>query len=316
MYNSVVSLFSFFCFKCYNYNTYNFNSVENNSRVMPGSDKFCLKWNDFQENVNSAFSNMRKDNNFCDVTLACEDGYQVGAHKIILAASSPFFANVLNRNKHTHPLIYMRGLKSEDLEAVVDFLYYGEANIFEEKLQHFLAIAEDLKLKGLEGEETPEGTEEKHVISPKTTTRQKPKYNGLNKRISYTNKGMEMMVYQSNYYPEEQHNVQRTVALPKDVFSGEMLELDEKLKTMMVLGIPTGDKKTLYTCQVCGKEGQMMQIKDHIEVNHLEGIIIPCTHCDKTFRYINALRCHKRHVVYNISFGAISSLFLSGREVD
>ena len=83
---------------------------------MQSSEKFCLKWNVFQENVNSAFSNVRKDNNFCDVTLACEDGHQVEAHKVILAAASPFFANILNRNKHTHPLIYMKGLKSEVLE--------------------------------------------------------------------------------------------------------------------------------------------------------------------------------------------------------
>ena len=264
---------------------------------MQSSEKFCLKWNDFQENVNNAFSNMRKDNNFCDVSLACEDGFQLETHKIILAAASPFFANILGRNKHSHPLIYMRGLKSEDLEAVVDFLYYGEANIFEEKLHNFLAIAEELKLKGLEGGNTTEGTEENHVIPSKTTTRQKPNYNGLNKRKSYHNEGMEIMVNQSNYFPEEQHNVQRAVSLPKEIFSGDTHELDEKLKTMMVLGNPTGDKKTLYICQICGKEGQMMQIKDHIEANHLEGIIIPCNHCDKTFRSINALRRYKCHVI-------------------
>ena len=87
------------------------------------SDKLCLKWNDFQENVNSAFGSLREDNEFADVTLACEDGQQVEAHKVILAASSPFFKSLLRRNKHPHPLIYMRGVRSEDLVAMVDFLY-------------------------------------------------------------------------------------------------------------------------------------------------------------------------------------------------
>ena len=32
-----------------------------------------------------------RDNEFAHVTLACEDGHQIEAHKVILAASSPFF---------------------------------------------------------------------------------------------------------------------------------------------------------------------------------------------------------------------------------
>ena len=57
------------------------------------SEKLCLKWNDYQENVNIAFGNLREDREFADV--ACEDGQQIEAHKVILAASSPFFQNLL-----------------------------------------------------------------------------------------------------------------------------------------------------------------------------------------------------------------------------
>ena len=120
-------------------------------QTMHTSEKFCLKWNDFQENINTAFVALRKDVEFTNVTLACEDGNQVDAHKVVLAASSPFFHNLLKRNKHAHPLIYMRGLKFEDLLAIVDFLYYGEANIYQENLDNFLTIAEELDLKGLNG---------------------------------------------------------------------------------------------------------------------------------------------------------------------
>ena len=69
------------------------------------SEKLCLQWNDFHENIQSAFGNLREDNDFADVTLACEDGQQVEAHKVILAASSPFFQKLLAWNKHSHPLI-------------------------------------------------------------------------------------------------------------------------------------------------------------------------------------------------------------------
>ena len=105
-----------------------------------------LKWNDFQENAISTFQTLREDREFTDVTLACEDGQQVEAHRVILASSSPFFQNILKKNKHPHPLIYMRGLKSKDLVAMIDFLYLGEANVHQENLDSFLAVADELKL--------------------------------------------------------------------------------------------------------------------------------------------------------------------------
>ena len=70
------------------------------------TEKLCLQWNDYQENTKSALGNLRQDKDFNDVTLVCEDGQQVEAHKVILAASSPFFQKLLGRNKHSHPLVY------------------------------------------------------------------------------------------------------------------------------------------------------------------------------------------------------------------
>ena len=82
------------------------------------------------------------------MTLVCEDGTQIETHKTILASSSPFLMEIL-KNKHPHPMIYMRGLKADDLVAMVDFLYYGEANVNQESLEVFLSFAEELRLKGL-----------------------------------------------------------------------------------------------------------------------------------------------------------------------
>ena len=118
---------------------------------MNPSEKLLLQWNDFGENITSSFKELREDTEFTDVTLACEDGQQIEAHKVVLASSSPFFMDLLKKNKHPHPLIYMRGLKSTDLTAIIDFLYHGEANVFQENLESFLALAEELRLKGLTG---------------------------------------------------------------------------------------------------------------------------------------------------------------------
>ena len=133
------------------------------------SEKLCLKWNDYQENIKSVFGNFREDKDFNDVTLVCEDGQQVEAHKVILASSSPFFQKLLGRNRHPHPLIFMRGLKFDDLLAILDFLYRGEANVVQENLDSFLVIAEELKLRGLMGktDERAQDLDTEKYVQPK-----------------------------------------------------------------------------------------------------------------------------------------------------
>ena len=106
------------------------------------AEKLCLQWNDFKNNTIDALGRLREDKDFSDVTLACEDGQQMEAHKVILAVSSPFFQRLLKKIKHPHPLIYMRGIKSEDLMSIIYFLYLGEANVCQDDLDRFIAIAE------------------------------------------------------------------------------------------------------------------------------------------------------------------------------
>ena len=75
------------------------------------TENLCLQWNDFKENVNSAFGKLREDRELTDVTLACEDGQHFEAHKVILAALSPFFGEMIFRSKHPHPLHYRLRLR-------------------------------------------------------------------------------------------------------------------------------------------------------------------------------------------------------------
>jgi len=115
---------------------------------MAASEKFCLRWNDFESNISVAFRELREEKDFFDVTLACEDS-QVQAHKVILSACSPFFRSVLRRNPHQHPLLYLKGVKYQEMLSVLNFMYMGEVNVAQEELNSFLAVAEELRVKGL-----------------------------------------------------------------------------------------------------------------------------------------------------------------------
>ena len=112
------------------------------------SDKFCLKWNNFESYVTSAVKDIREEQELFDVTIACEDE-QLQAHKLILCACSPFFKTVLFRNRHEHPLLYLKGILVKEMEALLNFMYYGEVNVAQDDLNNFLKVAEDLKVKGI-----------------------------------------------------------------------------------------------------------------------------------------------------------------------
>jgi len=117
-------------------------------RLTMSTEKFCLRWNDFETNISSAFREIREDKDFFDVTLAC-DNEQIQAHKVILSACSPFFRTILRRNQHSNPLLYLKGVRFTDLTSVLNFMYHGEVNVAQEELNSFLAVAEELKVKGL-----------------------------------------------------------------------------------------------------------------------------------------------------------------------
>ena len=124
---------------------------------MASLEKFCLRWNDFETNVSQAFRELREEKDFFDVTLACEDE-QLSAHKVILSACSPFFRNILRKNPHQHPLLYLKGVKYQEMLSVLNFMYMGEVNVAQEELNSFLAVAEELRVKGLtQGEGTSNG---------------------------------------------------------------------------------------------------------------------------------------------------------------
>ena len=74
----------------------------------------------------ATFGSRRKDNEFAEAILACEDAEQ--ARQVILAASNPFFQGLLKRYKHTHPLVYRRRVESILHRLLVGTL--GEAQCY------------------------------------------------------------------------------------------------------------------------------------------------------------------------------------------
>jgi len=139
---------------------------------MGSSDNFCLRWNDFESNISTSFRELRDDSEFFDVTLCCDNGTDiVPAHKVILAACSPLFRKILSRQKNQqNPFLYLKGIHLKEMKAVLNFMYHGEVNVAQDSLNNFLAVAEELAVKGLTTDSKPAGTDtpaKKAVVSQK-----------------------------------------------------------------------------------------------------------------------------------------------------
>lgn len=115
---------------------------------MASSEMFHLKQN-YVESMNLALNSWRETPDFSDVTLVAQDNQKISAHRVLLAASSTLFMEILKADMHSNPTVFMDGFDSKKLRALVDFMYCGEVIICQGDLDDFISMAEDLQIKGL-----------------------------------------------------------------------------------------------------------------------------------------------------------------------
>ena len=246
------------------------------------SEKFCLKWNDFNSNVSKSFGKLRTEEYLQDVTLVGDDHTQMSAHKLVLSACSEYFKEIFKRNKHSNTLMSLEGLSKQDLENVLDYMYNGEVKMYQEELNRFLSVAQRLKLEGLlESEDNEQigdlksdgiAEAEEHFIH--------------NTSQEYTENTSIQPKSFSHVYPKN------AVSLN----TAEKSEVDAKL--MEILEPLDGGH---FKCRICGKDSSGMtaskdrkgNMKNHVET-HLEGLSYPCQLCGKEFRSKQSLWNHSR----------------------
>lgn len=90
---------------------------------------------------------MLRTRSLLDITLAAEGKY-LKAHKIILAASSTYFEDLLSDPQDQQPMIFFRDVRFTELEVLVKFIYTGVVDIPGSSLDSFLSLAKSLGVTG------------------------------------------------------------------------------------------------------------------------------------------------------------------------
>jgi len=237
-------------------------------------EKFALKWNDFHHNVSKSFELLRNEDYLHDVTLVSDDHHQVTAHKLVLSASSEYFKNIFKKSKHSNPFLCLEGISYPVLQNVLDYIYDGEVQIYQEDLDRFLAIAQRFKLKGIQSEENSEQNDKRiqHFDTPVLHSDTPLK---INEQEMVKNEPLET-------------NVENNI-IQINSKSANLSELDQMLFENM-----EKNSDGTYSCKMCPKT---MKVKTHMKFHvetHIGGLAFPCDTCGKEFRLRETRRSHQR----------------------
>ena len=265
-------------------------------------EKYSLKWTDFKDNVSSSFKRLRQEKDFFDVTLVSSDEKHISAHKVVLSASSDFFKNILKKAAHVNPMLFLSGVNSKDLSSIMDYIYEGEVQLFQEDLDSFLNTATILKIDGIDGaiddgsnvkNECFESTEEIEEMeemkihkdaqrSVDFHTPSKFVTDDIHPRRAELQKIPKIQSYQSI------RNIRRTAETTVNVHASN---IDAKAAVNeLVMKIDGG-----WQCKACGKTMKTLDIRRHAEI-HIEGLAFSCDVCHETFRSRMKLKHHKSKI--------------------
>jgi len=282
-------------------------------------EPYVLNWVDHEQVRASSLQSLWKQQDFLDVTIACDDD-QIEAHKVVLSAASPFFQNILKRNPHSHPLLYLRGTTKKDMEAILEFIYSGTTKVIQEDLEHFIELAKSLHVNGL-CEYDIASTEDNYVEFPtsgeiiagknkenepsgkksmgqkkrrKKSTKEETVVKDIDEIAGLENESanymLDMAINSLNTFLEPEKSKENPEFQKNDFMNTSIAEYDEKVLELV-------EKSEIgWKCRQCPYERKASaHVNEHVEM-HITGFLLSCNLCDRTFTHKRQIRHHKsRH---------------------
>ena len=216
--------------------------------------KFSLKWNDFQTNISRSFSKLRAQRDFYDVTLVSDDQQQIAAHKLVLSACSGYFEKLLRQHNSSNLLLCLEGVSYAELENVLDYIYLGEVQINQDKMDRFLYVAQRFQLDGLLLMNTDQPCEAIKEESNTTYLMQTQKLDFIDKPrnknevVEESNRNFMMQSKNLDYIGEviEPENIKKNIEEPNtnDLMENRILDLKEEVTGAKIQNNKRSSKKT------------------------------------------------------------------------
>ena len=248
------------------------------------SEKFSLKWNDYQVNWSKALNDLQTDTDLADIVLISDDKVEFSAHRILLSSCSNMFKFIFKSNTNSNPLLFLCGINSINLRYILDYIYYGEVKILQDQLSNFLESAEKLEVEGLLGnnQDCHENSDNEQSLNPEPDVQPTDKKQN---RIS------------------DDTTSPTTKRLPKDhgiIKVGLLTKLTEEMnKKMKELYEKTEDGWRCLACKYTTTAKKSSNIRMHAET-HMDGLCFNCNLCNRDFKTRNNLNQHKNNFHKNM----------------
>ena len=110
-------------------------------------DNCKISWNTYPEHVTEMLHDMIRYKELSDVTLICDDRKELKAHKIVLSACSKVFNSIFKEHSVDNSVIYLSGIKHQEMESILDFMYVGVASFEKDRMNDLVDMTQSLEVK-------------------------------------------------------------------------------------------------------------------------------------------------------------------------
>ena len=228
-----------------------------------------LSWNLYSDHLRVMLQEMLVESFFTDVTLVCDDKKQIEAHRNILSACSPVFKNMLltEKKSQNHPIIYLRGIQSPEMEAILQFIYHGQATLHEEKMIEFLLVARNLKIKELSKDTAVDSIESVELENGTNEETEKATDESLKEELIVEDTSTENATNLGRSISEGKSNTMETVS-QNEFQCGECDKVFDK-KSTLKKHLRAGHDEEKYVCNLCKQKfPQQNSFLKHMLASH------------------------------------------------
>ena len=258
---------------------------------MAGKGNYHIDWDDFTTTSSERFQSLVGKKEFSDVTLVSDDGTRIPSHQVILASGCAFFEKLLVEETSKNPLIFMRGGDASLLEPLLNFLYTGRAEVSEDLITQFVALAEELGVDGLADQiETPDTTNEEKTEDDKAEVAKiiADSLADATKELSLKSRS-DNFSKQCEKCPKVFNNRSNLI---KHIKLHD--QPTKKVSVATMIKLPDRDNDGLYQCFDCDYKVKCnSNFKRHVQKNHLK-IDFKCDKCNFQHKEAGMISKHRK----------------------
>ncbi|XP_044758588.1 uncharacterized protein LOC123316530 isoform X5 [Coccinella septempunctata] len=275
----------------------------------------------YLQNISDAFKTLYNEEQLSDVTIYCKEG-SLKAHKLILAASSPYFCKIFRENRNEFPILILHGTSMTQMKNLIDLLYTGITDVKKDDIESLNRLIREFEIKGVNfGQETSSSNVRLEIngsnVSPDSIHNRDTRFKGK-KRVAVDYEHDENLPSTSkidtseNHLPkrsnlENSHNeelnqvkIEAPSPVPTESTIFSMSDINSISDRSSYTSNSTNKisawakKQRKFKCHLCPSSFKRSSHLSRHQLVHTGERPYSCNRCDKAFSRVDKLKHHIR----------------------